>query len=331
MSVLGKHLLHYVPHGINSDEFKPLDKNDQNLLKVKKELFKDKQYDFVVMFNSRNAHRKHPANLILAFKSFCDSLPKEKADKCLLFMHTDKVCDAGTDLVATVKAITPDYNVFLNDKRSTPEEMVAYYNIADVAVSVSSNEGFGLSIAESIMCGTPVIATVTGGLQDQLGLVDDNGNPYTFNLQFGTNSTGKYKKHGKWSYPLFPKVFNMQGSPPTPYILDDFVNYSDVADAIMFWYLMSNEDRESCGLEGRRWAMNEGGINSKNMCDEFIKGMDFTINNFVPQKTFGLYKSEDYDISYQPYNTMGFEVSKVDVNAVKNKLKEEGFNYEQTN
>ena len=41
MSVLGKHLLHYVPHGINSDEFKPLDKNDQNLLKVKKELFKE--------------------------------------------------------------------------------------------------------------------------------------------------------------------------------------------------------------------------------------------------------------------------------------------------
>jgi len=325
MSVKGKHLLHYVPHGINHDEFKPLDKNDKNLVKIKKEVFQDKEYNFVILFNSRNAHRKHPANLILAFRSFCDSLTKEQANKCLLFMHTDKVCDAGTDLVATVKAICPDYKVVLNDKRSTPEEMIAYYNMADVTVNCSSNEGFGLSIAESIMCGTPVVATVTGGLQDQLGLTDDDGNSYSFNLEFGTNISGKYKKHGKWSYPLFPKVSNMQGSPPTPYILDDFTNYSDIADALMYWYLMSNEDRELCGQEGRRWSINEGGINAKNMCDQFIKGMDFTIENFVPQKTFGLYKSEDYDIEFQPKKTVGFEIHKVDIQTVRTKLEKNGF------
>ena len=60
MPVKGKHLLHLVPHGINSDEFKSLDNKHQSVVKLKKEYFKDKEYNFVVGFNSRNAHRKHP-------------------------------------------------------------------------------------------------------------------------------------------------------------------------------------------------------------------------------------------------------------------------------
>jgi hypothetical protein len=74
-----------------------------------------------------------------------------------------------------------------------------------------------------------------------LGIVDDNDNPIEFNLEFGTNASGKYTKHGKWAKPVWPKVQNMQGSPPTPYILDDLTNYSDIADAIMYWYLAGPE------------------------------------------------------------------------------------------
>jgi glycosyltransferase involved in cell wall biosynthesis len=161
MPVKEKHLLHYVPHGINSNEFKPLPTGDSSIAKLKKDLLGDGEYNFIVAFNSRNAHRKHPANLILAFKSFCASIDPEQAKKCALIMHTDKVCEAGTDLVATVQAVCPEYKVVLDESRRSPEEMVAFYNLADVTANVSSNEGFGLSIAESIMCGTPVIATVT--------------------------------------------------------------------------------------------------------------------------------------------------------------------------
>lgn len=316
MSVKGKHLLHYVPHGINSDEFKPLDKNDKNLVKIKKEVFQDKEYNFVVLFNSRNAHRKHPANLILAFKSFCQSIDVDKAKKCALIMHTDRVCEAGTDLPVTVKAICPEYKIVIDESRKTPEEMVAFYNLADVTANVSSNEGFGLSIAESIMCGTPVIATVTGGLQDQLGFVDDSGNDYQFNLEFGTNVTGRYKKHGIWAKPVWTKVQNLQGSPPTPYIMDDLTDYSDIADAIMYWYLVGNEKREECGLEGRRWAMNEGGINAKNMCQQFINAMDFTLENFQPVKQFDIYTYENYNTKSLPQGKLGFDFHKVDINKI---------------
>jgi len=290
------------------------------VVKLKKEYLGDGDYNFIVAFNSRNAHRKHPANLIMAFKSFCESIEPEKAKKCALIMHTDRVCEAGTDLPITVKAICPDYKVVIDESRKSPEEMVAFYNLADVTANVSSNEGFGLSIAESMMCGTPVIATVTGGLQDQLGLVDDMGNTYEFNLEFSTNVTGKYKKHGIWAKPIWTKVQNLQGSPPTPYIMDDMTNYDDIADAIMYWYLIDHEKREEYGLEGRRWAMNEGGINAKNMCEQFIKAMDFTLTNFNPVKTFDIFTYENYDTKNLPQGKLGFELHKVNINKILESL-----------
>ena len=81
MPVNGKHLLHLVPHGINSNEFRVLESNNSVIQKIKKELLGDGDYNFIVSFNSRNAHRKHPANLILAFKSFCASIDPEQAKK----------------------------------------------------------------------------------------------------------------------------------------------------------------------------------------------------------------------------------------------------------
>ena len=36
------------------------------------------------------------------------------------------------------------------------------YNMADVTVSISDAEGFGLSIAESLACQTPCIVNMTG-------------------------------------------------------------------------------------------------------------------------------------------------------------------------
>lgn len=317
MPVKGKHLLHLVPHGINSDEFKPLPKGDSSVEKLKKSLLGEGEYNFIVAFNSRNAHRKHPANLILAFKSFCASIDQEQAKKCALIMHTDKVCEAGTDLVATIQAVCPEYKVVLDESRRSPEEMVAFYNLADVTANVSSNEGFGLSIAESIMCGTPVIATVTGGLQDQLGIVTDDDKPVEFNLEFGTNTTGRYKKHGVWAKPVWTKVQNLQGSPPTPYIMDDLVSYTDIADAIAYWYLHNSEKREQYGVEGRKWAMNEGGINSKNMCDQFIKAMDFTLNNFTPVKSFDIFTNNGYDITSLPNDKLGFDLHAVNLEDIK--------------
>lgn len=321
MPVNGKHLLHYVPHGINSSEFRPLEKNDKTVKKLYKEYFDLEQYDFIVGFNSRNSHRKHPSNLILAFKNFCDHLSPQQAAKCALLMHTDRSTDQGTDLIAVAEALCPNYKVVVEESRKTPQEMCAFYNLCDVVANVSSNEGFGLSIAEAIMCGTPVIANVTGGLQDQLGITDGDGNPVEFNLEFGTNVTGKYKKHGCWARPIWSCCSTVQGSPPTPYIMDDIIDYKPISDAIMYWYLAGPERREQCGKEGREWALTKGGINSKNMCDQLIKALDYTIDNFTPPKRFDIFEySEDYNIRKLPQGKVGFEMHKIDIESIKKEL-----------
>ena len=138
-----------------------------------------------------------------------------------MVLHTDPVDQHGTDLPAVVKALCP-YPVAFSDKKLSTQQLNWLYNIADVTCNPSSAEGFGLSHMESLMAGTPTIATVIGGLQDQMGFKVNgeelNVNHLTENIP--SNSTGKLsKEHGEWTYPLWPQM-NLQGSPQTPYIYD---------------------------------------------------------------------------------------------------------------
>jgi len=89
----------------------------------------------------------------------------------------------------------------------------------------------------------------------------------------------------------------------------------------MYWYLAGPDKRESCGAEGRRWALNEGGINAKNMCGEFIKAMDYTIDNFTPPKKFGIFSySDEFNMSRLPQNKLGFDMHKIDIEKIRKEL-----------
>jgi glycosyltransferase involved in cell wall biosynthesis len=208
---VGKSVLHYVPHGINAKTFHPIDMYDDTFKKKRKELLGDKNYNFILLYNSRNVQRKRTSNIMLAYKTFCDNLTKEEAAKCCLILHTDTRCDAGTDLVAVKEAFCPEYDIVFSTGKFVPQDMNYLYNIADVTINLSSNEGFGLSTAESLMSGTPIIVSVTGGLQDQIGQVKDDGSPIEFDLHFGSNNIGKYRKHGVWAYPVWTEVRCVQG------------------------------------------------------------------------------------------------------------------------
>lgn len=317
-----KHLLHYVPHGINSKIFRPLDKDDKALVEGKRRFFSGNSYDFVLFFNSRNTKRKQVSNIVLAYRIFCDNLPPEEAKKCALILHTEVIGlnGHGTDLLAVKEAICKNYTVYFSQKRITPDEMNLMYNLSDVTVNVSSNEGFGLSAAESIMAGTPTIVNVTGGLQDQIGQSDENGKPLEFTKEFGTNNIGKYKNHGVWTKPIWPVALDVHGSVYTPYIFDDMARSPDIADAMMYWYMMSPENREKCGLEGRRWALNEGGLNAENMCNQFIKSMDFTLENFEKITSFSLHTSDEFIGNQLPDNCIGVNFNKIDIEKVKKEI-----------
>lgn len=314
-----KTVLHYVPHGINKNIFKPLPKDDANFKKRRKDIFGEKDYNYVIFYNSRNVQRKRTSNIILAYKAFCDNLTKEEAAKCVLVLHTEVRQDAGTDLLAVKEAICPEYDIVFSTAKYSPEDMNILYNIADVTINLSSNEGFGLSTAESLMSGTSIIVAVTGGLQDQIGQTKDDGSPIEFDLHFGSNNVGKYRKHGVWAYPCWPPVQCIQGSIPTPYIFDDMTRWEDAAEGFMYWYLMGDEKRTACGLKGREWALGDGGINSENMCDQFVKCMNYTLDHFKPVKTFGIFTEKDYVGNLMP-GGMGFEIPVIDKEKIQKQL-----------
>jgi glycosyltransferase involved in cell wall biosynthesis len=275
----------YVPHGINPDTFKPLE--DKELIDVKKGLFGDKEYDFVLFFNSRNIRRKQPSDVIESFKLFCDKLTKEQSDKCVLVMHTTPIDNNGTDLYAVRDKICPNYDVVFSTNKIESDVLNKLYNVADCTINIANNEGFGLGTAESIMAGTPIIVSVTGGLQDQCGFnytADDYINIKTLH----NKQIHKDTPHGVWAKPIWPSAININGSPLTPYIYDDRVNDEEVADAITEMYLLGKEKRKENGQVGREWAINN--LSSKVMCDAMSEGIQKTIKNFTPRERFNLYK-----------------------------------------
>jgi len=300
----GGKIIEYVPHGINEDYFFPITpeyKNYDKYLEFKKNIFEGKEIEFVVFWNSRNIRRKSPGDVILAYRQFCDLIGEEKAKKCALVMHTQAVDQNGTDLYAVRDAICdPAYvNVFFSQERLGAEQMNWLYNLADVSMLISSNEGWGLSLTESMMSGTMIIGNVTGGMQDQMRFEDSDGNWYTPSFEVPSNHRGTYKKHGKWALPVFPSNISLVGSVPTPYIYDDRCAPEDVAEAIQQAYSMSKEEREERGLAGREWVLSEESMMSaKNMGRNIIKYVDQTFEEFVPRTKYDILKIQDLSKKY---------------------------------
>jgi glycosyltransferase involved in cell wall biosynthesis len=273
----------YMPHGINEDVFKPLDKVSDE---IRKPIMGDKDYSFILFYNNRNIRRKQTSDVIYAYKLFCDKLTKEESAKCLLLMHTTPVDTNGTDLNAVVEALCPDYDVKFTTTKLEQDKLNEIYNISDCTINIASNEGFGLATAESIMAGTPIIVNVTGGLQDQCGF-KHTADDYIESKSLHNKKMG-YLPSGKWARPVWPAAINLNGSVATPYIYDDRVNDEDVAEAIFEMYMKGRTKRKFDGMAGRKWALQN--LSSKNMCNIFVKGVEDTLANYKPRKRYDLYK-----------------------------------------
>jgi glycosyltransferase involved in cell wall biosynthesis len=284
-------IIKYVPHGLNHEIFKPMDKNDSQLKEFKKTLFKGKEYDFALLFNSRNIRRKQIPDTILAYKYFIDSLPVEKAKKCALVLHTERVSDHGTDLDAVIELLCNDekYNIIFTDAKYDPTAMNLLYNSTDCQILLTSNEGWGLSLTEAILCGNPIIANTTGGMQDQMRFEDENGNWFTPSAEIPSNHRGTYKKHGEWAFPVYPATRTLVGSPPTPYIWDDLCKAEDAAQRIMEVYNLTPEERKARGLKGREWAIGEeAGFTGETQGKRVIEAFDELFTTWKPREKYEL-------------------------------------------
>ena len=289
-------VIEYVPHGIDEKLFFPIRKDHKyydKLVEFKQQTI-PLDTDFIVYFNSRNIHRKRPGDTIFAFKLFCDKLTKEQAKKCALVMHTAVSDQHGTDLKAVKEAIAPDLNIFFSQGKISPEQMNFMYNMADVTMLLSSNEGWGLSLTESLMCGTMIIPNVTGGMQDQCRFENENGEWINFDADFPSNHRGTYKKCGKWAEPVFPSNISLAGSPATPYIFDDRCQPEDAADALFKVYSYGKEERTKRGNLGHDWVMSdEAKMSSTAMGNTIGDCMDKTFKKFKPRTQYDIIKIEN--------------------------------------
>ena len=282
----------YVPHGIDDKKYYPI-VNDLEFDVFKEKTLGGEEYDFIVLHNSRNIRRKNQSDIILSWRTFLDQLPKEKAKKCLLILHTDMVDQNGTDLPAVINHIcNPEiHKVRLSSEKIDQKSLNYLYNISDCHMFMTDNEGWGLGLTESLTAGRMIIAPVQGGMQDQMRFEDKNGNWINFTTEHPSNADGKYKKCGEWAMPIFPKTRSIKGSPMTPYIFASQCSIEDAAIALMKVYKMGPEERKKRGLAGREWILSkESGFTANIMGQRFIKHIDNLFEKWKPQSRFKLEK-----------------------------------------
>ena len=215
----------YLPHTTNPDVFCRL-----NSKAVKEDILKEDKDKFVLFFNSRNARRKMSGNLIVWFKDFLDMVGHDKA---MLLMHTNPKDPNGPDLEQIVVDFDlMDGQVKFSTAAVVPETLCQMYNAVDLTVAISDAEGFGLSCLESLNCATPVLVTMTGGLQEQV-------------------TDGK-KWFGRGIRPCSQMVV---GSQQVPYIYEDRINKETFLKKLKELYDMwknKPEKYEKMGLNGMK-------------------------------------------------------------------------------
>lgn len=288
----------YVPHGLDTDDYKPIPDDDKGLIKFKKDFLNNENPDFILFFNSRNIRRKQIPDAMLAFRAFLDSLPKEKADKCKFILHTEIRSDHGTDLRKVKEYFFdesyPNAIKFSTNKLSS-EHLNYLYNIADAQILLTSNEGWGLTITEAILAGTPIIANVTGGMQDQMRFEDENGEWFTPSPEIPSNHRKTFTKHGEWVFPCYPTSRSIQGSPATPYIFDDRCRWEDATEHLITLYNMTREERKVLGLKGRDWATSdEAGFTAKRQAYRVMEAFTELFNTWEPREKYEIVNATKY-------------------------------------
>ena len=298
-------IIEYLPHGLDHTNYKPAseynEEENKALENMKKHFFGNDEIDFCLFFNSRNIRRKQISDTLWAFRMFLDGLPQEKADKCRFILHTELVSDAGTDLRAVTELLFGDGKypkaIIFDTKRWEIKDLRHLYNISDCQILLTSNEGWGLTITEGILSGNPIIANVTGGMQDQMRFEDENGKWFTPSPNIPSNNSGRYKKHGEWAFPVYPTSRSLQGSPVTPYIWDDRCKPEDAADRIREVYDLGPEKRKEAGLKGREWATSdEAGFTAEHQGKKFIDVTDKLFNTWEPREAFEVIDTDEADI-----------------------------------
>lgn len=149
----------YVPHGIDTDVFTPIDRAEA---REKLGLAQDAFVVTCTAANKGTPSRKHLPNLLKAWGAFI----KTHKDAVLILHSDPRPRSHGFALTEIIKFYgIPDANIRLPDYYGldaglyTPASLNLMYNAGDVFVLPSAGEGFGIPAVEAQAAGSPVILT----------------------------------------------------------------------------------------------------------------------------------------------------------------------------
>jgi glycosyltransferase involved in cell wall biosynthesis len=204
-SVIAEHTGNAVPmiyHGVDTEAFHPVAFNNPirfegTALSTRDECkaaFGISPETRVILRSDRLVERKFYDVLFQALPPIFDAIPEAQ-----MVIHCSPV-DNGMSLYEDIGRMAPEYHPRLkltnahDTFRGLPiEGMAALMNAADVYLSTTGGEGFGLNLAEALACETPVVVTDWAADAEVVGpggvlvppLIDTYGKPVRYHSRYG--------------------------------------------------------------------------------------------------------------------------------------------------
>lgn len=209
----------YIPHTVNVDLFKPVDKKER---KKAAGMPEDAFIFGMVSANKDNPPRKSFQEVLDAFKIFLQKVPNS-----FLYIHTNPNFPGGFPVSEYAEFIGIKDRVLFPDSYQMnfnigKPEMALIYNTFDCLLSPSVSEGFGVPIIEAMSCGVPVITTDFTAMSEH---IDQGVNGYKVKVAYKRFS-------GMGSYIGIPDV-------------------NDLTDKMLKIY---SDDREKMGKKARQFV-----------------------------------------------------------------------------
>jgi len=134
---------------------------------------KDGSFTFLFTFHMMSImERKNPLGLIQAFKAAFSA-----EDDVTLVLKTS-FGDRHPAQLKELRAAAEGHNIVVIDQVYSPDEVLSLMDACDAYVSLHRSEGLGLTMAEAMLMGKPVIATNYSGNVDFMGEDDSLLVPY---------------------------------------------------------------------------------------------------------------------------------------------------------